>query len=183
MDYIASRNYFGIDPAIINMGLALIQENGEDKPNIHLETFRAPGEGLHRLKYIGDHLHSFVTSRNYSTAEHTVCMEGASFRSTNRANDIGEMRGAVILTLFNAGLDPIIVAPKRLKKFATGTGAAGKTQMISAAVEFWDVIPNTDDEADALWLATLGWALKENPRMKRFQLELIKTIKDERKQP
>ena len=180
MDYTASRNYFGIDPAIVNTGLALIQENGIDKPTVYLETYTTTETGSRRLKQIGSHLRSFITSNGYSNASNEVCLEGASLRSTNRANDIGEMRGAVLLTLYNLDLEPLVVAPKRLKKFATGNGAAGKSQMIKAAIEFWNVVPNTDDEADALWLATIGWALDENPRMKRFQLELLKTIRDER---
>lgn len=183
MDHTASRNYFGIDPAIRNTGLAVIQETGDDKPEIHFETFTTHEDGILRLKEIALRLQWFTVEHGYHSGSNVVCMEGASHHSKNRTNDIGEMRGAVILTLLHLELDPIIIPPKRLKKFATGNGDASKQQMVNAAIKFWDVIPNTDDEADALWLATLAWGLNENPRMKRFQLELLKTIKKERTFP
>jgi Holliday junction resolvasome RuvABC endonuclease subunit len=47
-----------------------------------------------------------------------------------------------------------------LKKYATGKGNASKDQMKKACRDKLGVIPNNDDEADAIWL--LSYAMKEN---------------------
>lgn len=71
-------------------------------------------------------------------------------------------RGALILELaefLGTRRIPVIeVAVTTLKMFATGSGAAGKPQMVSAMRDLWPGAPlNGDDNlADALAAATLG---------------------------
>jgi crossover junction endodeoxyribonuclease RuvC len=56
-----------------------------------------------------------------------------------------------------AGIPVVEVPPATLKKYATGNGAAGKEAVLVAAVRrFPTVDVNTNDEADALWLAAIG---------------------------
>lgn len=49
---------------------------------------------------------------------------------------------------------PIVsVNVKTLKKFSTGFGDADKDEMLGAALNKWKFLPDTDDEADALFIA------------------------------
>ena len=56
------------------------------------------------------------------------------------------------------GIETAAVHSATLKKFATGSGRADKSAMMSAAEKRWGKRPATDDEADALCL--LAWAIK-----------------------
>lgn len=49
----------------------------------------------------------------------------------------------------------IMVSPPSLKSFATGKGNAKKEQMLAACAER-GYFPESSDEADAYWAATLG---------------------------
>ena len=57
------------------------------------------------------------------------------------------------------GIEHVSVHTATLKKHATGSGRAGKDDMIRAASERWGRTPATDDEADALCL--LAYAVDE----------------------
>ncbi len=55
------------------------------------------------------------------------------------------------------GLAVLAVAPSTLKKFATGSGRAGKPEMVARATEELPALRGlTEDEADAYW--TARWA-------------------------
>jgi Holliday junction resolvasome RuvABC endonuclease subunit len=51
------------------------------------------------------------------------------------------------------GIEYATVHTATLKKFATGSGRAGKPEMVEAARKRWGVEPADDNEADALMLA------------------------------
>lgn len=57
-----------------------------------------------------------------------------------------------------AGCECVAVHSATLKKWATGSGRAGKPEMIAAARQRWDRQPTDDNHADALLL--LAWALE-----------------------
>lgn len=57
------------------------------------------------------------------------------------------------------GIEHSSVHTATLKKFATGSGRAGKEEMVQAAQKSLGYQGNDDDEADALWL--LEYARKE----------------------
>ena len=50
----------------------------------------------------------------------------------------------------------VIISPAVLKKFATGSGAAKKSAMVGQAIRRFGLADISEDEADALWLATAG---------------------------
>lgn len=68
---------------------------------------------------------------------------------------LGEAAGVVKLRLFRMGVPFVLVAPKALKKFATGNGNASKDEMV-AACKAAGGVPANDDEADAFWLRRYG---------------------------
>ena len=68
---------------------------------------------------------------------------------------LGELRGVILATLWDVGISVFDVAPKAVKKFATGNGNAKKDDMIDSAVAMNIPVKNSD-EADAWWLWVIG---------------------------
>lgn len=60
--------------------------------------------------------------------------------------------------LYNLGVPVVAVAPKSLKKYATGAGNAPKEAMVAAAIRRLPHVDTGDqpDRVDALWLAAMG---------------------------
>lgn len=87
-----------------------------------------------------------------------VVIEGQAFGAQGRAKTgIAELHGAVLLELWRAMLLTSIVPPTALKKAATGSGRAGKDEMVEAARAAGAVVSG-HDEADAWWLRQMGLA-------------------------
>jgi hypothetical protein len=64
-----------------------------------------------------------------------VCLEGYSYGSKGQVFEIGENTGILKLELFRNFIEPTIIAPPTLKKFATGSGRASKEEMYDAFLE------------------------------------------------
>jgi Holliday junction resolvasome RuvABC endonuclease subunit len=82
--------------------------------------------------------------------------------------------------LFENNIPFALVHLKRLKIFATGKGTAKKTDMVKAAKRY-GFEPKSHDEADAYFLAKIGWHLfhADDDSLTRKQLDvLIKTKQD-----
>lgn len=60
--------------------------------------------------------------------------------------------------LYSLGIPVVAVAPKSLKKYATGAGNAPKEAMVAAAIRRLPHVDTGDqpDRVDALWLAAMG---------------------------
>lgn len=166
----ASRKYVGIDPSLRSTGCAILTENQD--PQTHLfKTAHARGVG--RLASLRD---QFKTAMPGGATY--ACIEGPSLGSVNRADDLGQVRGIFLLTLFDAGIPVTIVPPQSLKKFAS-KGGASKSRMIEAAEKEFGLEISSDDIADALWLARLAHALHDDSiRLTRKQLEVIYGIRN-----
>jgi Holliday junction resolvasome RuvABC endonuclease subunit len=83
-----------------------------------------------------------------------VAIEGYAMGTLGRKYDIAEYTGAVKLALLrHRGCIALIVPPKTLKQFATGSGAAEKPEMVRRACEQFGVRGIDDNEADVLHLA------------------------------
>lgn len=73
------------------------------------------------------------------------------------AVDIGQMHGAVVYAIEKAGLEqPTLVSPSTLKKFATGSGKAEKSDMKMAVLEKWSEKFSDDNQCDAYAAAKLA---------------------------
>ena len=68
---------------------------------------------------------------------------------------LGELGGSVRLRAWELGIPTVDVAPRALKAFATGNGAASKDEMVAAAVAHGGR-PANHDEADAWHAHELG---------------------------
>lgn len=83
--------------------------------------------------------------------------EVARHAGTQAAHMYGALVGVIELTVNKKSLPYVGIPVGTVKKRATGKGNADKLLMIGAAREHWGVLPEDDNEADALWIALCGW--------------------------
>jgi len=172
------RHYIGIDPSVRGTGIAIISIRGT---SISRQTLRiALKEHGPALLYLQCNAFlEFVDCFNGDVKG--ICIEGPSLGSTNRADAMGQVRGAYNLCCmqnFWPGAHPLEIPPTSLKKFFASVGTASKEDMLAAAMAGgWNV--GSEDEADAAGLAELARALHDNSiALPRKQLEAIKGIRE-----
>jgi Holliday junction resolvasome RuvABC endonuclease subunit len=168
-----TSSYIGIDQSLRSTGIAAVTADdtacGLIEPPDNME-------GVLRLAYIRNQAKAFLTL--HGPCLH-ACVEGPSHGSTNRGDDLGQLRGVLILSLHDWGVPTTVIAPTTLKKFGGRSGSASKSQMIKTAQEAFDIELGTqDDLADALWLAQLARALNEDIKLTRPQLEVVYGIRN-----
>jgi crossover junction endodeoxyribonuclease RuvC len=115
--------------------------------------------GAPRLAWVCDRVVELVGDGDERVA--LVMLEGYSFGSQGRATfSIGELGGAVRMTLFRLGVPFVEVPPAVLKKFAVGSGQASKDEVLLAAARRGGerFVGSSNDEADAFWLLVAGYA-------------------------
>ncbi len=83
-------------------------------------------------------------------------MEGPAFSKANAAIAMGQVAGVIRLALWRSGYPFVIVGPRTVKLFATGSGNASKAQMCEAARVHYDT--KDHNLCDAVWLAFYGEA-------------------------
>lgn len=118
----------------------------------------AKRSGPERLAWVCDRVSELVGEPSPAHAP-VVVLEGYSFGSQGRATfSIGELGGAVRMTLFRLGVPFVEVPPAVLKKFATGSGQASKDVVLLAAARRGGerFTGSSNDEADAFWLLVAG---------------------------
>jgi Holliday junction resolvasome RuvABC endonuclease subunit len=168
-----TSSYIGIDQSLTSTGIAVVGLNTA------CELIQPPDKlyGVKRLAYIRDSVREFVTKYGPSSF---ACIEGPSIKSTNRADELGQLRGVLRLALYDWHLPHRMIAPTVVKKFGARTGSASKGKMLRAAEkEFELMLGEQDDLADALWLAKLAWALNDdNLKLTRPQLEVVYGIRN-----
>lgn len=115
-----------------------------------------------RLKHISECI-SKTLFDSHSYEGLAVCYENYSFESTNRAFSLGELGGVLKVAILNHTSDLTLVAPRQLKRFATGQGTADKEAVMTQALKednyFTQLTKKefTDDLADAYFLAKMAW--------------------------
>jgi Holliday junction resolvasome RuvABC endonuclease subunit len=110
-----------------------------------------------------------------------VVMEGYSFGSPagqSHSHALGELGGVVRLEVFDHRVPFVEIAPKSLKKYATGKGNAAKAAVLGAAIRRLGYAGDDDNEADALWLRTMafdhyGLGAPALPELHRQALQVI----------
>jgi Holliday junction resolvasome RuvABC endonuclease subunit len=125
-----SLSYFlGIDPSATSSGVTLMCDSDGSKSETHLIT---PGylRDCDRLKYIHESLVKIISGKNIVRA----VMESPSYGSVHKEFILGEVLGAIKLTLASKNIKVDYAAPLQLKKFLTGNAKATKEEMVTAAI-------------------------------------------------
>lgn len=143
----------GIDPALRQCGIGLIESDGSQLRYLHAQTIKPPTNVpmAQRLGHLSAELQKVIAA--YQPDE--VAIE-ESFVSKNGQSTLklGQARGALLLTCAQAELAVREYAPRLVKKSVVGSGSADKTQighMIKLLLPKSDA--QTEDEADALAIA------------------------------
>ena len=149
----------GIDQSYSGLAMTLLR--GDDTHDTLLGKFSSDkyGTGVNRLLVIDDwlitNLYGWADAGEKITH---VCMEGYSASSKFGREKAGELGATVKRAVYEVFSDdvkaltcyPTIVAPTALKKFVTGSGAAGKKNlMLLATYRKWGVEFDDDNKADS----------------------------------
>lgn len=146
-------NVLALDLSLTSTGYAY------DRPHIGLEaaTINPTMVGPERLDLITCHVLTMAETADL------VAIEGYAHGRHNRAHQIGELGGVIRLTLWRHRIPYLEVAPTKIKKYATGSGRAGKDEVLVEAVRRLGYAGSSRDEADALWLHALVHDLAGDP--------------------
>jgi Holliday junction resolvasome RuvABC endonuclease subunit len=175
--------YLGVDQSLTCPGVALANDEGLIFA-IELkiaQSYRGGARLSHIISRIND------TIGNWLPNIVLTAMEGPSLNSTHREFDLGEISGVVREYLYrHTRREPIIVEPTRLKKFATGNGAATKEEIIYAVNHHWKFpLPKrSDNAADAAALAMFARIVHQPQHAtRRCELETTRQIHKSSKKP
>ncbi len=152
----------GIDPGFGRVGYGLIEERRGRLALVSFgcfESSKTETQGW-RLLEIKNFLAELLTQQ-----EPTIAAIEALFFSKNikTALGVGEARGAILLTLAEAGLPLFELSPPQIKQAVTGYGRAEKGQVARMVKEILGMkeIPRPDDAADALAIAIAALQLRK----------------------
>ncbi len=162
----------GVDQSAQNSGICIL----DDKGNIVALQRITPPSGLtdsERLQYIRDGLQAVVVKHPGISLG---AMEGYSYGSINKKYVLGEIGGTVKLVLADNHIPLMEVAPKQLKKFATGHGSADKDQVQISIKAKWGEDITQNDESDAYVLARIAYTSLQQNSSHRSELEVLKKI-------
>jgi Holliday junction resolvasome RuvABC endonuclease subunit len=140
----------GLDLSLASTGYALDVVRSGLFIDMEVGRIRSKLKGAERLIEIRDEVRDLITRADL------VVLEGYAYARANQAHQIGELGGVIRVLLKEQSKPNLIVAPKTVKKWATGSGNAGKPEMVDAAWKQLGYLGKSSDEADALWLHHLG---------------------------
>lgn len=140
----------GVDPSLTSTGIALV-EGGRFTA---VERVRTKLKGHQRV----DHIVSRILEVADSPVDTLVGIEGTAMGAKGAAVvQIFGLWGIITRELWKAGFRYYVVGPTTLKKYATGSGAAGKDDVMTAVVRSYpDVDFTGNDMADAMVIAAIG---------------------------
>lgn len=142
----------GLDPSLTGFGVALVEDGRVlDARRLPVGTSR----GHVRLERLLDALAPLTVGA------HLAVIEGPSFRSASVAQTGHHERAGLWWLLAHAmwidATPYAVVAPATRAKYATGSGTAGKADVVAAVSARWGIGTVVDDNvADALVLAAMG---------------------------
>jgi crossover junction endodeoxyribonuclease RuvC len=145
----------GIDPGVALTGFGLLREapDGRLEALAHgvIETPKAQPLAR-RLQLLQQQLQALITTWQPQEA----AVEEVFFATNAKtALSVGQARGVVLLTLFNAGIAIHEYTPLQVKQAIAGYGQADKRQMQTMIKALLGLVepPRPDDAADALAVA------------------------------
>lgn len=141
----------GLDPGLATVGYGLVSDDGQGLTAHAYGTFHTQANQpvTKRLLTIAEELRSLIARYQPEAA----AVEELFFSKNARtAMKVGEGRGALLLTLGEAGIPIAEYTPMQIKQAVTGQGGAEKAQvqyMVRALLRLEET-PRPDDAADAL---------------------------------
>lgn len=143
----------GIDLSITGTGIAVW--NGEEV--LYLTRVHTPGPSKAVFEARVRIIRRYVMREILAYKPTLVAIEGAAYGRPNQAFALGELAGVIKYSLHQTNQAFVLVAPTRLKKFATGKGNATKYEVVQAAYPYLGHREYSHDEADAFFLAKFAY--------------------------
>lgn len=116
------------------------------------------------IKLKGDHGNRFVTLYKFlqeNKPDVIIYEEVRRFMSSAAAYIFCGLRAAMLMYAHQHKIPVNGVAVTSIKKFWTGSGKASKMDMIDETVKRTGILPNDDNEADAIAMWHYHWSLNE----------------------
>ncbi len=137
-----------LDLSLTSTGAAVISWGAGMVPDEY-RTWKIVPPGKSRGHERIDVIHSAVMGM--ATACDLVVVEGPSYGSTGSGqHERGGLWWIVTRALWVNGIPCQVLAPKQIKVYATGTGNAGKDDVVREVTRRFDQFQGGNDEADAL---------------------------------
>lgn len=152
----------GLDMSLTSTGVAVCDRSGAYSTYLIAPSKGTEGDLTARIGQVQEQLNHLIVTADM------IVYEGLVHRSQG-AWALAMVQGVFhgILAREDATPDRVVeVPPATLKKWATGKGNASKRAMLTQAVRELDYPGDSDDEADALWLLSIGLELAGYPLMK-----------------
>ena len=168
----------GIDPGLSNTALCFYSSNQVTMPHTECRNAGKAVPGLARFGRFG-RLVDAVEGLCIEAAPDIVMLEGFSYASQGSVIVLAEFGSLLRLRLLSLSCQLVEVAPKELKKWATGKGFASKIQIVAALTKRYGVVYDTDDEYDAFALAKIGAQYRgwEEPKTAN-QAEVVRKLRE-----
>jgi crossover junction endodeoxyribonuclease RuvC len=128
MDYRHPGRTLGIDPGSQITGFGVLEKKGDQLSHMHSGFVRlTPSSSLSlRLKQLHQALHQVIEEYNPTD----LAVEKVFFaKNVQSALTLGHVRGVVLLTAVESGLEIFEYSPLEIKKAVTGYGRAEKNQV------------------------------------------------------
>jgi len=169
------RPVVGIDPSLTSTGIA---HGRMATTTLHTKPCAEEiGPRLARIRFI------VGAVLRLAQAGALVVIEGPSFASREQAGQ-AHLRAGLWWSLVNdltaSGCDLVEVPPKTLKKFATGSGNASKSDMRMALFKRGGLDLADDNQVDAWWLREAGLHLLGDPdaiALPKSQLDALEGLR------
>ena len=146
--------FLGLDLSLTGTGISLIEDSGI---SLYSKTCTNKLRGTSRLIYIRDQVDEALSiAEALQPGEVRVSIEGYAYGATGKAFDIGELGGVVRVLLAEHQVEPLIVTPQAVKKWATGMGRGGKVPVGVALYKQFGLEFSDDNTADAFILAWIA---------------------------
>lgn len=140
----------GLDLSLTATGYAALDTRNETRDVGTIKTGQLRGE---------KRLHDILVKLSRLIKTHDpdlTVIEGYAYGRANQAHQLGELGGVVRLWLYEKRHVYVVIPPAVAKGFATGKGNASKDQVFAEAIRRLEYGGSDNNEADALWLATMA---------------------------
>lgn len=163
--------FLGIDQSLTEPGFALNNRAGEI---VRAASPKIDGKlrGGARLDAIERHLQAFIGEDFHRVRG--ACIEGPSLNSVHREFDLGSAYGVCSMACYRyTGVEPLVVPPVSLKKFAGALNYQDKAAMLYAVKKRWGFATDDDNVADAVALAYFARAATTLTFLRRAEREAV----------
>lgn len=140
----------GVDPSLTCTGLCVWHDG-----RVQTGSIRTRPEDLrvHRQTRIADEVMRHVNPLVPVLAIIEAVYQGGFGRTSL---DLAGLHDVLVYEFVRRGVRVGVASPKAVKLFATNNGNARKAAMVAEARALLGVTTKNDNEADALWMATMG---------------------------